>query len=443
MNPLCFILIPFGKKQAGDGRIVDFDAVHEKLLRPAIQDAKLEPLRADEETVNGVIQKAMFERLALCEYAVVDLTTANANVFYELGVRHSLRSWATQLLFAEGWGQLPFDIALLRAMPYQLGANGEPSNVAKDTATLTERLRSATKANVDSPLFQLLEDFPDISRLKTDVFRDRVRYAEDMKAKLAIARKKNESAVAAIEAELGDIGYVEGGVVVDLFLSYRATKSWDHMIALVGRMAPPLAATVMVQEQLALALNRAGRSEEAERVLNRLIKERGGSSETYGILGRIYKDRWEKAARARETWAAKGLLEQAISAYLKGFETDWRDAYPGINAVTLMELSGSTDLRQSMLLPVVRYSAERRIKQGSPDFWDFATLLELAILEHNQSAGETALANALAHVRESWEPETTARNIGLIRQARSERGELVEWADLAEKELLKRAGELK
>ena len=33
----------------------------------------------------------MFERLILCEYAVADLTTANANVFYELGVRHAVR----------------------------------------------------------------------------------------------------------------------------------------------------------------------------------------------------------------------------------------------------------------------------------------------------------------------------------------------------------------
>ena len=96
--------MPFGKKPAGDGRIVNFDAVYEKLIKPAVEGAGLEPLRADEEMACGVIHKAMFERLALCEYAVADLTTANANVFYELGVRHSLRSWATQLLFAEGWG---------------------------------------------------------------------------------------------------------------------------------------------------------------------------------------------------------------------------------------------------------------------------------------------------------------------------------------------------
>jgi hypothetical protein len=33
----------------------------------------------------------MFERLLLCDFAVADLTTANANVFYELGVRHAVR----------------------------------------------------------------------------------------------------------------------------------------------------------------------------------------------------------------------------------------------------------------------------------------------------------------------------------------------------------------
>ena len=38
----------------------------------------------------GIIHKPMFERLILCDYAVADLTTANANVFYELGIRHAV-----------------------------------------------------------------------------------------------------------------------------------------------------------------------------------------------------------------------------------------------------------------------------------------------------------------------------------------------------------------
>src|SRR3989304_5455670 len=138
------------------------------------------------------------------------------------------------------------------------------------------------------------------------------------------------------------------------------------MIALVERMSPPLAATVMVQEQLALALNRAAQGERAEKVLADLLDRRGPSSETYGILGRVYKDRWEAASKAGDDFLARGLLEKAIAAYVRGFEADWRDAYPGINAVTLMELKEPPDPRRERLIPVVAYAVGRRIAAAKP-----------------------------------------------------------------------------
>src|ERR1700719_3060294 len=45
----------------------------------------------------GMIHKAMFERLILSEYAIADLTILNANVYYELGVRHAARPQTTVL----------------------------------------------------------------------------------------------------------------------------------------------------------------------------------------------------------------------------------------------------------------------------------------------------------------------------------------------------------
>lgn len=35
MPPLCFVLMPFGKKPAADGRIIDFDAVYAEMIQPA------------------------------------------------------------------------------------------------------------------------------------------------------------------------------------------------------------------------------------------------------------------------------------------------------------------------------------------------------------------------------------------------------------------------
>ena len=123
--PLCFVVMPFGVKPDGEGGSVDFDAVYEELLAPAIRAAGLEPLRADQELVGGLIHKPMFERLILADYAVADLTTANANVFYELGVRHAVRPYSTVLVSADV-KRTPFDLAPDRVLPYALDARRAP-----------------------------------------------------------------------------------------------------------------------------------------------------------------------------------------------------------------------------------------------------------------------------------------------------------------------------
>ncbi|MBX3617905.1 TRAFs-binding domain-containing protein [Nitrosomonas sp.] len=441
MKPLCFVLMPFGKKPAISGILVDFDAVYQELIAPAIRAAGLEPLRADEEMAGGIIHKPMFERLILCEYAIADLTTANANVFYELGLRHAIRPSSTLLLFAKDTGQLPFDVAPLRSLPYDLGADGKPKDPEIVVASLTTKLQEARQQLADSPVFQLVEGFPDIQRLKTDVFRNRVNYSEQIKQTLANARKQGLAAVSAVERDLtqnAKVADIESGIVIDLFLSYRAVRGWQEMIDLVAKMSLPLAATVMVQEQLGLALNRAGRSDEAEKVLLDVIAKRG-PSKTYGILGRVFKDRWENACKNGDKFLAKGLLKKAIDAYLQGFEADWRDAYPGINAVTLMELADPPDPRRLKVLPVVAYAVERRIASGRPDYWDYATRLELAVLAKDEESATYALSSALAAVRESWEPETTVRNLRLLIDTWRKRGELLAWIETIEKSLTARA----
>src|SRR5215469_10232988 len=105
--------MPFGKKPDGTGRTINFDAVYQKIIKPAIEAAELEPIRADEEIVGGFIHKPMFERLMLCDYAVADLTTANPNVFYELGIRHAIRPATTVTVFAKHQ-VIPFDVTFLR-----------------------------------------------------------------------------------------------------------------------------------------------------------------------------------------------------------------------------------------------------------------------------------------------------------------------------------------
>jgi tetratricopeptide (TPR) repeat protein len=426
--PLCFILMPFGIKANAEGSMINFDRVYQDLIAPAVHNAELEPIRADQETTGGIIHKPMFERLILCPFAVADLTTANANVYYELGVRHAFKPFSTVQIIAEG-SRLPFDVQMLRTIPYKLDTDGvpDPAKAAATSAAIATFLKQARSGAKDSPIFQLIDGLPvpDVEHLKTDVFRDQVDYSEQVKGKLADARRSSQraDAVRAVQEDLGDIADLDTGVAIDLMLSYRATSAWEDMVKLIREFSGPLAQAVMVREQLGLALNRLKRRDEAQQVLLKLLEERGPSSETCGILGRVYKDQWEDATKSGNAFLAKGYLDKAIKMYLQGFEADWRDAYPGINAITLMELRNPPDNRRKELVPVVRYAVQRKIEKGKPDYWDYATLLELAVLDGDQDAAAQALGDALANVREKWEPETTAHNIRLIRETRQARGE--------------------
>ncbi len=427
--------MPFGIKLDSNGNSINFDAVYDEIIKPSIVSADLEPIRADEEKFGGIIHKPMFERLMMCEYAIADLTTANANVFYELGVRHGIRPHSTTLIFSDD-NRLPFDVAPLRALPYKINDRGLPEDAESDIKSLSQLLIDSREPVDDSPVYQLVTDMPrfEIDRLKTDAFRDAINYDIEMKSRLREARTKKPDSLIDIESEL-NINDCYPPILIDLLLSYRSVKKWENMVSLVEAMPAPLSGTVLAQEQYGFALNRLGRSDEAEHALLALIKTYGTSSETNGILGRVYKDRWTVAKEAQDP-SAPGHLTKAINAYVAGFEIDWRDAYPGVNAVTLMEMLPDEDPRQKKMLPVVRYSSERRIESTEPDYWDYATLLELSILDKDKAASAKFLGLALASVRESWEKESTAGNLRLIREKRLHNNEDVDWINDIEQALL-------
>ena len=120
----------------------------------------LEPIRADEEKIGGTIHKPMFERLMLCHYAVADITGANPNVFYELGIRHAMRPRSTVNVFGEGT-VLPFDIALVRGLAYKTDGAGEPVDAETTLEQIAEQLVAARgNPHDDSPIFQLVEGVP-------------------------------------------------------------------------------------------------------------------------------------------------------------------------------------------------------------------------------------------------------------------------------------------
>ncbi len=178
--------------------------------------------------------------------------------------------------------------------------------------------------------------------------------------------------------------------------------------------------------------------EDAERELLAILENHGPSGETLGLLGRVYKDRWE-AARDGSILKAHGYLEKAIDAYRRGFECDWRSAYPGVNAVTLLEIRGPGDPVQAELLPVAHYACMRRIAGGAADYWDHATRLELASSRATATRRSRERRPRSRPCVRNGSPRAPRTNLSLIREARAERDDRIDWADEIERELLEAA----
>jgi tetratricopeptide (TPR) repeat protein len=428
---LCFVDMPFGQKpDLKSGVVVDFDQIYNEAIKPAIEQCGLEALRGDEERTGGIIHGAMFARLLLAEFVVADLTLANANVFYELGIRHAAKPFTTVPIFANV-SALPFDVALVRAVGYQL-KKGKLTKAAaqKLKSQLAKRLCDAMSGapTHDSPLFQLIPKFPgiDLPDEVTETFKDRIRQAEEFREILSAARaqplRERREALLKIRRDLGDLKAVQRSVLVELMSSFRDAEAFEELVELYNSFPAPLREYVIVQQQFALALNRRNQSDDREKalkILDELLKNRGHDSETLGIKGRIHKDIYKEAAQTGRITAA-AALDDAIDAYTKGFEADPRDYYPGVNAINLLIQKGDADALKKVerLLPLVSFAVERRGGSSSGDYWDLATALELACIGEDWATANRILPKVILAATNSFKTATTLGNLHLLKQAR-------------------------
>jgi hypothetical protein len=153
--------MPFGRKQSRSGVEYDFDEIYVEAIRPAVMRAGAVTIRADEEAFGGVVHKPIYERLILSDIVTIDITTANPNVMYELGVRHAARSKITILISASG-EIMPFDFAYLQTIVYDC-VNGHisPASIANFKEALSSNIERELReeSRVDSPIFALLDGY--------------------------------------------------------------------------------------------------------------------------------------------------------------------------------------------------------------------------------------------------------------------------------------------
>jgi O-acetyl-ADP-ribose deacetylase (regulator of RNase III) len=120
MDKICFVIMPYGEKPDVDGKLINFDHVYENFIVRSLRDCRdLKVVRCDDITRSGSIHKRMIEHILNARVAIVDTSTLNANVFYELGVRHALKKNATVLIHRKGT-TFPFNIAGMSSLKYTI-----------------------------------------------------------------------------------------------------------------------------------------------------------------------------------------------------------------------------------------------------------------------------------------------------------------------------------
>jgi len=444
MAPLCFVLMPFGTKTDGIKKEIDFDKVYNSFIKTAIIKAGLEPIRADEEKSGGFIHKPMYERLMFCDFAVADLSFANANVFYELGIRHALKPYTTVSIF-EMNTKLPFDTTALRTFPYNF-ENGEVQDLDSKITSLAALIKinlDVQKAQEDSPIGQLITQykFPNLNYLQQDAdsFADSVIQLKNQKQTLidlvrqwkALDKSKvqattNEEKIkaetdkSAIVDQIVQVEKAEGDglqykydllyAIIDAYKSVNAFKEIANMLRPLtdGRYNE----NIYLKQQLGLAYNKAGNRDDAEAILKTITDKYGPDPETTGLLGAVYKGMMDD--NKKDVDMSAEYRRQAIDTYVEGFESDPRDYYPGINALTLMFLGEDKDSRFDKLLPIVTYATERQLKLKAKDYWTQATALELAALALNEIDARKYYASAKACNPISFMTNSTANNLKKI-----------------------------
>jgi len=333
--PRAFIIRPFGTKKIGEtGPTIDFQRVEDELIRPAM--ARAEVLGATTEVYDrsGPIGRDMFQRLVTAQLVIADISIHNANVYYELGIRHALRDKFTYLIRSKVAGHdMPFDIRTERYLLYDV------DDLAKQIDPLAAGLKATLRgAEHDSPVFSFVPELEsqDPSRfiVTPEEFRLQLQRAE-------IKRRSGDIQFLAAEVSREDWGLqaltLAAQAQVRLKAWAAAAQLWEQVRAIRG-------GSLDADLQLGAVYQQLQNYAKAKLVLGRLRDNTAlplpTKARIHGLLGETSLRRWigdwSASDPGREEAALKSpFLREAYGSFVAAFENDLNDIRYGIHALLL------------------------------------------------------------------------------------------------------------
>jgi hypothetical protein len=403
--------MPFGKKKGADGSLYDFNAIYSLLIKPALEMAGFEPFRADEETASGDILTDMFQELLLADLCLADMSIDNANVFYELGIRHAFRKRGIVHIQA-GRAYMPFDVFNVRTTPYHITAEGvpDPAFLEKDKAVISRLARDTWTSDVDavqSPIFNLLDGLlePDRKTLETPLATGFWREYNEWKERLTVAeRQKRIGDILLLTEEIRN-PLIKEEAIGEAGLALKNMGHFELALTEYRKGLEVNARNLTFRRDEAFILNRLGKVDEAIVKIESLLEDMPRDTETVAYLGRIYKEMWhdswnwidEEQLRIRTAFDSYHWLLKSFQTYLRGYRLDLDQFYPGVNALTLgtilvhladqfedksqpdPEIEEVRNLLSELRGSLV-FALETKTKAENADYWSFISLGELLVL---------------------------------------------------------------
>lgn len=347
-----FFVRPFGTKEG-----INFDHVEAALIRPALERLRVQyGVAIDGGTTGefirqGNIREDMFRLLVTADLVVADISIYNANVFYELGIRHGLRHQHTFLLREKlTAAKYPFDLQTDRYFTY------DATDLTSAVDGLAAALRSTLSADPkfrDSPVFQLLPNLkPHDRSVLMPVplgFQEAVKLAQS-------GGRRGDLRLLAYEAQgfeweseglrlVGDAQFrlkAFQGAKETFEALHTANPRDVHANLRLGTIYQKLAAKASMADGRDLL----ARSDQA---IDRALSDASASAqraEAFSLRGSNAKTRWladwrDVPADARDRAAlGSSYLDDALASYLNAYAENLGSYYPGANALPLLKVRG-------------------------------------------------------------------------------------------------------
>lgn len=394
MSQRAFIVRPFGNKKN-----IDFDVVQAELIDKAMARVGMVGDTTGQFAEAGNIRIDMFEQLLVADVVIADISVHNANVFYELGIRHALRGRQTVLIRAKVSkpraertveDEVPFDLRTDRYVEYD---HTKPAECIDALARALELTQAGDRP--DSPVFLSL---PTLQEQEPSRF---LPVPQDFRESVDGSKGKNDYArLALLAAEAAGLTWQTEGWRLVGRAQFKLGRHRDAVRTL-ERIRAVNRDDREANLLLGTSFQKLGDLDKSDAALRRVLAHESAPphdlSEAWGLLGSNDKVRWrqgwaEAAAGERAAGAMESeFLSRSIENYRKGFSVCLNNYYPGLNALAL--------------------SAVRLELIGMfPDEWeaafddsaDAAAKLRELHREHNKLAGAVALALDVADQADGW-----------------------------------------